>query len=86
VVGACRRLRERTGLGTVALSGGVWQNLLLLESTEYALEGAGFRVLVHHQVPANDGGLSLGQAAVAAALLDRDQVSLRAAASAAGAA
>jgi hydrogenase maturation protein HypF len=71
VVAACQRLREATGLNQIALSGGVWQNLLLLERTVQGLEGAGFRVLVHHQVPANDGGLSLGQAAVAAARLRR---------------
>jgi hydrogenase maturation protein HypF len=66
-VAACRSLREATGLGTVALSGGVFQNLLLLERTVAGLEQAGFRALVHSRVPPNDGGISLGQAAVAAA-------------------
>jgi hydrogenase maturation protein HypF len=51
----------------VALSGGVFQNLLLLERTVAGLERAGFRVLVHSRVPPNDGGISLGQAAVAGA-------------------
>ena len=51
----------------MALSGGVFQNLLLLDRTAAQLERAGFRVLVHSQVPPNDGGISLGQAAVAAA-------------------
>lgn len=67
----CDALRERTGVSTVALSGGVFQNLLLLERTVQALSGLGFRVLTHSRVPPNDGGISLGQAAVAAA---RDQL------------
>jgi hydrogenase maturation protein HypF len=54
-------------LSTVALSGGVFQNLLLLSETVARLEGRGFRVLTHRQVPANDGGISLGQAVIAAA-------------------
>jgi hydrogenase maturation protein HypF len=66
-VAACSALREETGLGTVALSGGVFQNLLLLERTVAGLEGRGFRVLTHSRVPPNDGGISLGQAAVASA-------------------
>ena len=63
----CLRLRERSGLGTVALSGGVFQNLLLLGQVVDLLEEAGFRVLTHARVPPNDGGISLGQAVVAAA-------------------
>ena len=66
-VAACRSLRDATGLETAALSGGVFQNLLLLERTVAGLERAGFRVLVHSRVPPNDGGISLGQAVVAGA-------------------
>ena len=66
-VAACQTLRDDSGLGTVALSGGVFQNMLLLERTVAGLERHGFRVLVHSRVPPNDAGISLGQAAVAAA-------------------
>jgi hydrogenase maturation protein HypF len=63
----CVLARERSGLGTVALSGGVFQNLLLLRETERRLAARGFAVLTHSRVPCNDGGVSLGQAVVAAA-------------------
>jgi hydrogenase maturation protein HypF len=66
----CVLAREQHGLSTVALSGGVFQNLTLLTQTVARLEARGFRVLVHSRVPCNDGGISLGQAVVAAA---RDQ-------------
>jgi hydrogenase maturation protein HypF len=69
VVGVCRRLRDEHGLSTVALSGGVFQNSLLTTRCLDGLEGAGFRVLTHRQVPPNDGGISLGQAAVATEVL-----------------
>ncbi|HLI54115.1 MAG TPA: carbamoyltransferase HypF [Acidimicrobiales bacterium] len=55
------------GLDTVALSGGVFQNALLSGLAVEALEKAGLRVLTHRLVPPNDGGISVGQAAVAAA-------------------
>jgi hydrogenase maturation protein HypF len=64
---ACVLLRERSGLRVVALSGGVFQNLVLLHRAVSQLEAEGFRVLVHSRVPPNDGGISLGQAAVVAA-------------------
>ncbi|GAA3467175.1 carbamoyltransferase HypF [Nonomuraea roseola] len=67
VADGCARLRESGGPDTVALSGGVFQNLLLLGRATALLEARGFRVLTHHRVPPNDGGISLGQAAVAAA-------------------
>lgn len=62
---AAAAARDR-GRDTVALSGGVFANLVLLESVRSGLETAGLRVLVHSQVPCNDGGVSLGQVAVAA--------------------
>lgn len=67
VVEVCVRLRATSGLGTVALSGGVFQNALLLTRCLDGLEAAGFAVLTHRHVPPNDGGISLGQAAVASA-------------------
>lgn len=60
-------LASRRGISTLALSGGVFQNRLLLETVARRLARSGFQVLLQRQVPANDGGLSLGQAAVAAA-------------------
>jgi len=58
---------EETGLRAIALSGGCFQNRLLLESLAPALRAEGLTVYTHHHVPANDGGLALGQAVVAAA-------------------
>jgi hydrogenase maturation protein HypF len=69
VLAVCRRVRALHDLRTVALSGGVFQNALLLGGCLDRLEGDGFTVLTHRQVPSNDGGISLGQAAVATALL-----------------
>jgi hydrogenase maturation protein HypF len=63
---ACGALAEHRGADTVVLSGGVFQNALLLERTERALRRSGLRVLVPEQVPANDGGIAYGQAAIAA--------------------
>ncbi|HEX6524768.1 MAG TPA: carbamoyltransferase HypF [Streptosporangiaceae bacterium] len=63
----CAAARERHGLGAVALSGGVFQNMLLLHRTVARLEARGFRVLTHSRVPCNDGGISLGQAVIASA-------------------
>jgi hydrogenase maturation protein HypF len=58
---------RRVGQSAVALSGGCFQNRLLIERALPGLEAAGFRVLLHRQVPPGDGGISLGQVAVAAA-------------------
>jgi hydrogenase maturation protein HypF len=57
----CKRGRELTGLNEVALSGGVWQNQLLLDLVRNGLRQNNFVVYFHQQVPTNDGGLSLGQ-------------------------
>ncbi|MBP6808917.1 MAG: carbamoyltransferase HypF, partial [Chromatiaceae bacterium] len=63
------RLATDRGLATVALSGGVFQNKTLFEAIAQRLRQQGLRVLTHRQVPANDGGLALGQAVAAAARL-----------------
>jgi len=67
ITDVCTRIGQRTDLGRVALSGGVFQNRRLLQATVTGLEHAGFEVYTHRQVPPNDGGLALGQAAIAAA-------------------
>ena len=72
IVLGCERIRESSGLGTVVLSGGVFVNALLAESANEALRARGFHVLLPHLVPCNDGGLSLGQAYVAACALQED--------------
>jgi hydrogenase maturation protein HypF len=64
---AAERVRAESGIRRVVLSGGVWQNALLLELTVCSLKEAGFEVYTHRRVPTNDGGLALGQVAVAAA-------------------
>jgi hydrogenase maturation protein HypF len=66
VEAVCRNLRDREGLTKVALSGGVWQNVVLLDRTVALLRKSSFEVFVHRKVPANDGGIALGQAAIAA--------------------
>jgi hydrogenase maturation protein HypF len=62
---ACLKIKAQSGLGTVALSGGCFQNRLLLGKVMELLRQSGFKVLTHRNVPANDGGISLGQAAIA---------------------
>lgn len=66
VVAAARAVAAASGLSTVALSGGVFCNAVLLPLTTRGLTEAGFTVLRHRRVPPNDGGLALGQAAVGA--------------------
>jgi hydrogenase maturation protein HypF len=60
-------VRADRGLGTVALSGGVFQNVRLLEACVVGLTDVGFEVLSHRRLPTNDGGVSLGQVVVAGA-------------------
>jgi hydrogenase maturation protein HypF len=60
----CDSVHCETGISVVALSGGVWQNMFFLQKSVRMLLRDGFEVLVHHNVPANDGGLSLGQALI----------------------
>ena len=64
-VSVCQKIGEEGGPKKVALSGGVFQNRLLTERMRSAMEKRGWEVLTHHQVPCNDGGLSLGQAVIA---------------------
>lgn len=68
----CGQLRERESLNTVALSGGVFQNVTLLGKTMELLNQDGFNVITHHMVPPNDGGISLGQAVIASKHLGED--------------
>lgn len=61
----CQKIQQDFGSDVVAFSGGVWQNQYLLRATSKRLEQAGFHLLIHRQVPANDGGIALGQALIA---------------------
>lgn len=65
IAAVCARLRDSTGLDRVCLSGGCFQNARLLSGSVASLHAAGFHVFTHREVPANDGGISLGQAAIA---------------------
>ncbi len=73
LVNAMVAVAQGVGQARVALSGGCFQNRLLTERAAQRLRGAGFQVLLHRQVPPNDGGISLGQVAVAAAHLARER-------------
>jgi hydrogenase maturation protein HypF len=67
---ACARLAERAGVETVVVSGGVFQNRLLLERTVARLSAGGLRVLFPERLSPNDGGISYGQAAIGAAVME----------------
>ncbi len=69
IADTARGIRDGRRLNRVALSGGVFQNMYLLEKTSQLLRSSGFEVFTHSRVPTNDGGISLGQAAVANARL-----------------
>lgn len=65
IASVCRRLRDETGIGAVGLTGGVFQNAVLVRLSVDRLQAEGFDVLLHERVPPNDGGLALGQAVIA---------------------
>ena len=64
ITAACVKIRELSGCNKAALSGGVFQNRLLLELTDHMLLEQGFEVMKHQLIPPNDGGIALGQACV----------------------
>jgi hydrogenase maturation protein HypF len=66
----CQTLRKENRINKVVLSGGCFQNRLLLEGLRSNLTTNGFEVFCHRQVPTNDGGIALGQAMIAAATAD----------------
>ena len=66
VTGICENIGKAYGLNRVAMSGGVFQNMILQTGLDHSLRRKGFNVYTNRQVPVNDGGLSLGQAVVAA--------------------
>ena len=66
ILGVCTWIGKEQNTRQVALSGGVFANRLLLEESASLLAGVGFEVFINHEVPMNDGGISLGQAFVAA--------------------
>ncbi|MCM8821179.1 MAG: carbamoyltransferase HypF, partial [Candidatus Omnitrophica bacterium] len=61
----CKRIKEEKNIKRVALSGGVFQNNLLLNMVWSQLKQNGFSVFCHHNIPTNDGGISAGQAVIA---------------------
>jgi len=65
----CLRIGKQTGINRVAMSGGVFQNSLLLEKAYALLHKNGFKVYTHRRVPTNDGGIALGQAIIASEML-----------------
>ena len=71
ILAACEAAEQETGIKKVALSGGVFQNRLLLELVDDGLAERGFEVLKHSLIPPNDGGIALGQAAYGMAYVNR---------------
>jgi hydrogenase maturation protein HypF len=74
IVSVAQRVREERKLNRIALSGGVFQNLLLLGQTTRLLRADDFQVFTHARVPTNDGGISLGQASIANARIKAGRV------------
>ena len=72
IIAACEEAKRQTGISKAALSGGVFQNRLLLELVDEGLQKKGLQVLKHSLIPPNDGGIALGQAAYGMAYLNRN--------------
>ena len=70
-VAMCKKIHEKTGINKICLSGGCFQNKILLEDSITQLEKAGFLVYRHKQVPTNDGGIALGQAVIAGSIVKK---------------
>ncbi|MDO8898674.1 MAG: carbamoyltransferase HypF, partial [Bacteroidales bacterium] len=66
VLTVAKKIRNTTGLNKIILSGGTFQNRYLLEKSIFVLRDSGFEVYAHQKVPSNDGGIALGQMAIAA--------------------
>lgn len=75
ILAIAQKIREERKLNRIALSGGVFQNMLLLQQTSRLLRTAGFEVFTHSRVPTNDGGISLGQASIANARIKSGRTS-----------
>ena len=71
IIEVCRRIRWQTGVDRVCLSGGCFQNVRLLKGSVDGLKSDGFKVYFPQRIPANDGGISLGQAVIACELVRR---------------
>ncbi|MEP6913712.1 MAG: carbamoyltransferase HypF [bacterium] len=74
IVSMAEKIRQERKLNRIALSGGVFQNLVLLTQTKRMLSASGFEVFTHSRVPTNDGGISLGQAAIANARIKSGRI------------
>ena len=66
IVSMAKRVKKETGLNRVVLSGGTFQNRIILEKSENNLKKNGFEVFTQSDIPSNDGGIALGQIAIAA--------------------
>jgi hydrogenase maturation protein HypF len=73
IIETCRKLKDAHDINTVALSGGVFQNSILYGKVVKGLKEQGFRLLLHKELPVNDGGISLGQAIIAYTIAAKSQ-------------